>query len=575
MSEALIFKELNTRKGAMIVSYSSLSLFLLVKPSLGGMCVLIGSLSLALSAGCTSAISLDDPPEDSPPCVTLSDEMSAEGGASAGAISAEGCQRLACLEDSDCEEAHRCIQGVCYENQCEDGEERVCENDCGQGVQRCLGGVWRGCSASTLCVEAGVEGGVEQGGTRAGATAGVDMGGQEQGGAGGGEVCLELEVCSDGEDQDCDGRVDEGCMPCVTPTEEPLLGPSEDYFNVNAGVVRLGAFQQKRWALFSRDSLTHPAHLYQLNAIGSAWVGRYDLEDGEARAVFEGPQRVGLLLRTTRGLEARLFNTSTSRVERDALITSSSSDEEVALLSSSRLLFAWRDNTDDVQFSVTSHNLTREEGPYQLNEGAHLSARPSLTATSEAVVTLFEDQSEQSAQPWVYGARWRVGEMGASARLIEGAHPHAVWSDGSLRLFAQREVGAKTQLISALLDHTSDLLTPSAPRVSYETDNTLELLSVSRLAGGELFALWREVLGDGTSSEHQLLGLTMNIEGEPLTRPVRLGTSHPQWSTYYAALYDVYHSDTLKATVRSVRIEPVSGIQQLTLERSSMGVCGL
>jgi hypothetical protein len=165
--------------------------------------------------------------------------------------------------------------------------------------------------------------------------------------------------------------------------------------------------------------------------------------------------------------------------------------------------------------------------------------------------------------------------MGASVRLIEGAHPHAVWSDGALRLFAQRKIGAKTQLISVLLDHTSDLLMPNTPRVSYETDNTLELLSVNRLTGGELFALWREVLGNGTSSEHQLLGLTLSAEGVPLTRPVRLGTPHPQWSTHYAALYDVHHGDTLKATIRSVRIEPVSGIQQLTMERSPLGVCGL
>ena len=68
--------------------YSSLSPFLLVKPSLCGAFVVIGSLSLALSAGCTSAISLDDPPEESTPCVTMIDEMSAEEGASAGSMSA-------------------------------------------------------------------------------------------------------------------------------------------------------------------------------------------------------------------------------------------------------------------------------------------------------------------------------------------------------------------------------------------------------------------------------------------------------------------------------------------------------
>ncbi len=84
-----------------------------------------------------------------------------------------------CVRDSDCP-GGRCVDGECFADQCEEGMERDCGNECGAGFERCVTGVWRPCTARRA---------------------------------------LEVEGCGDGRDDDCDGAVDEGCEGCEDGAE--------------------------------------------------------------------------------------------------------------------------------------------------------------------------------------------------------------------------------------------------------------------------------------------------------------------------------------------------------------------
>ena len=135
-----------------------------------------------------------------------------------------------CTGDDDCP-GGRCVDGECFANECEDGDERPCENECGTGVQRCAGGVYRPCSArssSEVCdgADNDCDGdadelldctGCEEGAERACQT---ECGsGQEQCVGGAWRGCdaprARIEICGTGVDENCDGRVDEGCDGCA------------------------------------------------------------------------------------------------------------------------------------------------------------------------------------------------------------------------------------------------------------------------------------------------------------------------------------------------------------------------
>ncbi|MBV69921.1 MAG: hypothetical protein CMH52_01105 [Myxococcales bacterium] len=84
-----------------------------------------------------------------------------------------------CTNNADCPNG-RCVDGECFANQCNDGDERPCENGCG-GNQLCNGGVWRPCPQAVT------------------------------------------EICGDGRDNDCDQSVDEQCQGCVDGTQRDCM----------------------------------------------------------------------------------------------------------------------------------------------------------------------------------------------------------------------------------------------------------------------------------------------------------------------------------------------------------------
>lgn len=85
-----------------------------------------------------------------------------------------------CRGDGDCPNG-RCVEGECFANTCAEGQERPCSTACGEGVERCRGGVWRPCTARAPT----------------------------------------LEICGNGVDDNCDGRIDEDCGGCHPGDERP------------------------------------------------------------------------------------------------------------------------------------------------------------------------------------------------------------------------------------------------------------------------------------------------------------------------------------------------------------------
>lgn len=114
-----------------------------------------------------------------------------------------------CTSNQECDVGARCVNGMCYTNQCEEGDERSCSTECGEGTQYCLAGIWRSCIVMTElssgeCAQggdgiagaelagddlAGVINAGEQGGTQVGGAtfAGDQIGGEVFSGALAGE----------------------------------------------------------------------------------------------------------------------------------------------------------------------------------------------------------------------------------------------------------------------------------------------------------------------------------------------------------------------------------------------------
>ncbi|MEZ4432877.1 MAG: MopE-related protein [bacterium] len=135
-----------------------------------------------------------------------------------------------CRDDDDCP-GGRCVDGECFANDCSEGEERACENACGSGVQRCVGGVFRPCTARAsgeVCdgEDNDCDGASDELLDCQGCTEGATRGCETECGSGS-EQCIgeqwrgcdapraRVEVCGTGVDEDCDGRVDEGCEGCT------------------------------------------------------------------------------------------------------------------------------------------------------------------------------------------------------------------------------------------------------------------------------------------------------------------------------------------------------------------------
>ena len=93
-----------------------------------------------------------------------------------------------CLNNADCGDLQRCVEGVCYNHECVHGAEQTCQTACGVGVRLCVDGVWRACSAQIP----------------------------------------QNERCDTLEDEDCDGVVDEGCDRCEFGAIEVACSPGEE-----------------------------------------------------------------------------------------------------------------------------------------------------------------------------------------------------------------------------------------------------------------------------------------------------------------------------------------------------------
>ena len=129
--------------------------------------ILIAGLS-ALTLGCTTPV----PPNS---CITVEDcegELACIQGR-CQPLSSPSMPDVECFQNADCGDAARCVEGMCFQNECTDGEIRPCETACGTGDELCSGGIWRSCNR-----QPGVE------------------------------------ICGTGEDEDCDGTSDEECGGC-------------------------------------------------------------------------------------------------------------------------------------------------------------------------------------------------------------------------------------------------------------------------------------------------------------------------------------------------------------------------
>ncbi len=138
-----------------------------------------------------------------------------------------------CRENSDCP-GGRCVDGECFANQCEDGDERPCDSMCG-GNQVCRNGVWRPCpqAMAEICGDGrdnDCDGQTDE--QCQGCATGSSRACETECGVGE-EICagdewrfctaprVHPEVCGNSDDEDCDGTLDEGCQNCADGDERP------------------------------------------------------------------------------------------------------------------------------------------------------------------------------------------------------------------------------------------------------------------------------------------------------------------------------------------------------------------
>jgi hypothetical protein len=154
-----------------------------------------------------------------------------------------------CLTNEECmgveecaAQGCRCVEGLCFPNECQTDEKRSCEAVCGTGEQVCSNGVWRACNTqprNEICgtmMDEDCDGTVDEGCT------GCEDGDEracDNGCGAGVERCFDnsfrgctatrptSEICGsevEAVDEDCDGTVDEGCDQCEEGSTRPCNG---------------------------------------------------------------------------------------------------------------------------------------------------------------------------------------------------------------------------------------------------------------------------------------------------------------------------------------------------------------
>ena len=138
--------------------------------------------------------------------------------------------------DADCP-GGRCVDGECLVNDCNEGDERPCTTECGDGNQTCRGGVWRPCNAGTPTAEVCGDGRDNDCDSRTDEECGGCVDGEERECSTecgtGNERCVSgqwrgctaprvrMEVCGNDLDEDCNGTVDDGCDNCENGAQRP------------------------------------------------------------------------------------------------------------------------------------------------------------------------------------------------------------------------------------------------------------------------------------------------------------------------------------------------------------------
>lgn len=455
----------------------------------------------------------------------------------------QGCEPD-CLEDEDCDEGQRCVEGACYDNECESGDSRECEGVCGVGVQRCVGGIWRGCSTAVaqdnMCAmggasDAGIEGGGSAGTGKAGVEGGAEgMSGMEQGGGGveGGSpdspTCdpTWTEVCMDLIDQDCDGRVDEGCEACPLQFEEPLRneGNVNTRFDDEQGYVKLNKVGSVRRGVISRSSVNTRGVVYGLGSSGPvSYRSERVLEAASVRSLFTIDSQLGLLARTSQGLELQkvpiLGTTGGLSVAERARVTEANISEETLFETTMQVSVAW---TEGANVKVRTYNKSPLSALYdvvQVTNTAFRSGGSSLTQTSQKLTIAYEDERNQGEHPDLYitGVS-ATGSVDPEVNLGPGYTPKLLWSDGALYLTYKQRDGEQYGLYFTQLD--PDALSPlQPPKLIYTGGGDITLSSFQSSPSGELHLLFKAVTEEGGTLNHKLNLLYLTTEGRPSRGP--------------------------------------------------------